>query len=252
MLSHEYDTMRSVEDDYWWYRILRNMTCREVTDLAKANPGLQILDAGCGTGGTMEAMRRQLPDARLAGFDVSVLALEHTRARGFGDAFEASVDCIALADGSQDAVVSLDVLYHEGVDQDKAMKEFHRVLRPEGRLIMNLPAFECLRGQHDIAVKNVRRYTPGEVRELHERNGFTMERLFCWNAWLFLPILLWRKISKTTAKASTGEAKSDLILPPAALNKALEVLGGWEASLCRAIKSPVGTSVFSVGRRKTD
>jgi len=252
MLSHEYDTMRSVEDDYWWYRILRSMTCREVTDLAKANPGLQILDAGCGTGGTMEALRMKNVGWELEGFDYSELALAHARRRGFANVLRGSVNSVPVAAQSQDIVISLDVLCCDGVDQKQAMKEFHRVLRPEGRLIMNLPAFECLRGQHDFAVNSVRRYTPGEVRELHERNGFTMERLFCWNAWLFLPILLWRKISKTTAKASTGEAKSDLILPPAALNKALEVLGGWEAALCRAIKSPVGTSVFSVGRRKTD
>lgn len=249
MLSHEYDTMRSVEDNYWWYRVLRGLTCRE---LANCADGQRILDAGCGTGGTLQGIRSRLPNAHLTGFDISALALEHTRARGFDGVFEASVDRIPLADGSQDGIVSLDVLYHEGVDQDQAMREFHRVLAPGGRLIMNLPAFECLRGQHDLAVKNVRRYTPRRVRELHERHGFTAERIFCWNAWLFLPIFIWRKMSKLGASASTAAAKSDLVPPPVWINKVLSILGGCEAGICRAIRSPLGTSVFSVGARRRD
>lgn len=252
MLAHEYDTMRSVEDDYWWYRVLREMTVAEVERCAKDGAGLRVVDAGCGTGGTMQAIRSRLPDARLTGFDISALALEHTRARGFSDVFEASVSGITLADGTQDAVVSLDVLCHEGVDQKKAMQEFRRVLNTDGRLIMNLPAFECLRGQHDHAVHSARRYTPRGVRELHESNGFTVDRLFCWNAWLFLPVFLWRKLSNRLPKASSGEAKSDLVPPPDSVNKLLAWLSGSEAAFCRAIGSPLGTSVFSVGRKKVD
>lgn len=198
----------------------------------------------------MQAIRERFPEARLTGFDISTLALEHTRARGFRDVFEADVSSVGLEDASQDIVVSLDVLYHEGVEQEEAMQEFRRVLRPDGLLVMNLPAFECLRGQHDIAVKNARRYTPPGVRELHERNGFAMERIYCWNAWLFLPILVWRKLSKMSANASADKAKSDLVAPPAFLNKVLTLFGGYEAALCRAIASPLGTSVFSVGRRR--
>lgn len=252
MLAREYDVMRSVEDHYWWYRVLREITVKETVACLKMAHAPCILDAGCGTGGTMQAVKERLPNAHLTGVDISTLALEHTRARGFRDVFETDVSHINLEDSSQDIVISLDVLYHEGVDQEAAMKEFRRVLRPEGSLIMNLPAFECLRGQHDIAVKNVRRYTPRKVWELHERNGFGVEHLFCWNAWLFLPILLWRTISKRLPKASTEEAKSDLVPPPDSLNKLLTWFGGREASLCRAIGSPLGTSVFSVGRKKAN
>jgi len=115
---------------------------------------------------------------------------------------------------------------------------------------MNLPAFECLRGQHDIAVKNARRYTPREVRELHERHGFAVERIFCWNAWLFLPILLWRKFSNATAPVRAQDAKSDLVSPPDWLNNLLATLGGRDAAVCRTVQSPIGTSVFSVGVKK--
>lgn len=249
MLAQEYETMRSVEDDYWWYRVLREITYREISKASGGRYSARILDAGCGTGGTLEFIRKRSPQARLAGFDISPLALNHSRARGLTNIFQGSVEAIALADESQEVVVSLDVLYHEGIDQEQAMQEFHRVLVPGGRLLMNLPAFGCLRGQHDVAVQSARRYTPREVRELHERNGFPVERTFCWNAWLFLPVLLWRKISRKLVK-DVAEAKSDLLLPPVALNNLLILLGGWEAAACRAVRSPMGTSVFSVGVKK--
>lgn len=248
MLAHEYKTMRSLEDSYWWYCVLRKMTCLELVKYAGKRQALQILDAGCGTGGTLEVMRKEFPLAKLTGFDVSKLALKHVHEREFRNVFNGSVDRIPLADSSQNLIVSLDVLYHEEVNQERAMQQFFRVLAPTGRLIMNLPAFECLRGQHDFAVKNVRRYTPCDVRALHERNGFVIETIFCWNAWLFIPLLFWRKLSAKLAGPSPDFAKSDLVHPPTALNYLLSLVGSWEAAICRRFRSPLGTSVFSVAK----
>jgi SAM-dependent methyltransferase len=250
MLAQEYNRMRAVEDDYWWYRIIRNMACREVAKVTQGLSGACILDAGCGTGGTLSHLRQLKGAPELSGFDISPIALDHTRSRGFAGVYQASVDNIPLVDCSQDVILSLDVLYHQGLNQERAMQEFSRVLRPGGRLVMNLPAFECLRGQHDVAVSNARRYTPRDVRELHERNGFAVERLFCWNAWLFLPLLVWRKINRATTLAA--EAKSDLVPPPVTVNNVLAAIGQMEAALCRAFRCPVGTSVFSVGRKPAE
>jgi hypothetical protein len=98
-------------------------------------------------------------------------------------------------------------------------------------------------------VKNARRYTPRDVRALHERHGFAVERVFCWNAWLFLPVLLWRKASKFMASGSPNEAKSDLVPPPALVNRLLTGVGLFDAQICRAVSCPVGTSVFSVAKK---
>ena len=61
-------------------------------------------------------------------------------------------------------MLSLDVLYHDDVDQEKAVAELARVLHPQGFLVLNLPAFPALAGRHDTAVSGARRYTASEVR----------------------------------------------------------------------------------------
>jgi SAM-dependent methyltransferase len=250
MLDREYQTMRRVEDDYWWYRVLRTMTCGEVSRCVSGLDTARILDAGCGTGGMMEVLKRRNSSWILQGFDVSPLAVEHTRKRGFVSSFEASADSVPLNSESQDVIVSLDVLYHENVNPEGAMAEFGRLLRPDGFLIMNLPGFECLRGQHDVAVRNARRYTPRQVRDLHSRHGLALERVFCWNVWLFLPVLLWRRASKVLASAvSKVDAKSDLVPPPPLVNRLLTGVGLFEARLCRSVSCPVGTSVFSIAKK---
>lgn len=250
MLDQEYQTMRSVEDGYWWYKVLREMTANEVVRATVSNPIAHLLDAGCGTGGTLAVLRERKDSWKLNGFDVSPLALEHTRERGFHDVFQASVDEIPLPDASLDVIVSLDVLCSEGVNQERSMKEFCRVLRRDGKLIMNLPAYRCLRGQHDVAVYSARRYTPQGVKNLHQRHEFVVNHVFCWNAWLFLPILFWRQISKRHKLTSLIEAKSDLVPPPVWVNAFLTRVGTWEFRVCKAIKCPIGTSVFSIAQRR--
>lgn len=248
MLEHEYNTMRRVEDDYWWYRTLRTVTCREVAACTSGMPQPHILDAGCGTGGMMEALQEFHPNWVLQGFDFSTLAVNYTRERGFARTLQGSVENVPFENCSQDVVISLDVLCCGGLDQDRGMNEFHRVLRKGGFLIMNLPAYDCLRGSHDFAVNSVRRYTHGRIRELHRRHGFDLLRVFCWNAWLFPPVFLWRQISKRLPSAQTSETTSDLVMPPIWLNSMVAGVAKIDAALCRNFHSLIGTSVFSVAR----
>lgn len=249
MNDHEYALMRQVEDSHWWYAVLRESVAAEVSRHLDGMTDARILDAGCGTGGMLEVLRRENRSWQIGGLDFSSRALAHVRERGFSDVMQARVDAMPYPDASFDAVVSLDVLYFAGVNERKAMEEFHRVLKEGGVLVLNLPAFDILRGEHDLAVSGVRRYTPFRVRELLSECSFDIMRVHCWNAWLFVPILCWRLLSRLRRSGNAAQAKSDLAMPPEPLNKVLTALARWDMAFCRAIHSPLGTSVLVVAKK---
>ncbi|OAI56895.1 hypothetical protein AYO49_03335 [Verrucomicrobiaceae bacterium SCGC AG-212-N21] len=251
MNEREYALMRQMEDVHWWYVALREFAAAELESQLAHEPEAGILDAGCGTGGMMEVLRRRRPSWRLHGLDFFAEALEHTRRRGFADLIQGSVNSLPFADASLDAVISLDVLYFEGVDDRKSLEEVHRVLKPGGCLILNLPAYHCLRGQHDVAVRGVRRYTPKLVRDLLTHSRLDFMRVHCWNLWLFFPILCWRTLSRMRQPVDPALTRSDLAMPPAPLNAVLTFLARQDMKLCRAICSPLGTSVFAVAKKKS-
>jgi len=95
-----------------------------------------VLEAGCGIG--TDAMRFTLSGARYTGVDFSpsALALGRRRARGTDARFvEASILDLPFPDGSFDLVYSNGVIHHVPETQ-RAIDEFHRVLRPGGTAIV--------------------------------------------------------------------------------------------------------------------
>lgn len=246
MRAPEYDTMRTVEDRHWWYAVLRSLV---VGTLAGRLPQRgRLLDAGCGTGGTLEFLREKVGDLDMAGIDVSEKAVQHCCERGLTTVQRGSVEALPFADAAFDAVLSLDVLYHAGVNEAQALAEMHRVLRSGGLLVLNLPAFAGLRGTHDLAVGGARRYEAAQVRSLLEHSSLAVEKIQYWNAWLFLPLLVWRNLSRwgTNDAADRG---SDLKLTPAWMSRLLAWLGRLDAELCHAWRIPFGSSVFAVARK---
>ena len=251
MLDHEYETMRRVEDTYWWYRVLRALTAAAVARHFRTDAEACVLDAGCGTGGTLETLRHTSATWRLHGFDYSPLAVAHSKERGFPDVKSGSVNAMPEHDAAYDAVVSLDVLCCGGVEVDSAFGEFRRVLKPGGILVLNLPAFPALQGRHDIAVNSARRFTAENLHRLLVTHGFELVTLHYWNAWLFLPILAWRQITRIAARQhDQGTVESDLFPLPSCVNAALTCIGWTEARLCKLVRPPFGTSVFSVARKQ--
>jgi len=154
------------------------------------------------------------------GIDASPVALGHTLARGL-HAILGSVDDLPFERASFDAVLSLDVLYHQDVHPEQAVAEIARVLKPGGVLIVNVPAFAVLRGSHDRSVSGARRYNACQVQGLLERHNLKPDIIHYWNGWLFLPLLLRRLVSRLDKDTQA----SDLRMPPRLLNQLLTTMG---------------------------
>jgi len=245
MSPEENDIMRSVEDHYWWYQALRSHVASAIEPDA---PRFSLLDAGCGTGGMLKVVRQNFPAADLTGVDRSTHALELTAGRETGaKLIPASVQELPFPENSFDFVLSLDVLSAIGLDDSLAVHEMHRVLRPGGRLVLNVAALEFLKGAHDCAVDADRRYTRRQLRTLLEGANFRVERVSYWNATLTPPIALFRWLSRARGRAD--QPRSDFRPLPAILNSVLQRVAALELSASRHVSLPFGTSLFAVARK---
>jgi ubiquinone/menaquinone biosynthesis C-methylase UbiE len=245
MSSTEIETMRAVEDELWWYRALRGHV---VDSLPRARSHFDLLDAGCGTGGMLARVREHCPQAVLTGLDFSERAIELTRLRETGATLAlGSVDALPFADASFDVVLSLDVIIVGGVDEQRALAEMHRVLRRGGMLILNLPAFDFLRGSHDVAVNTARRFNRPRLARLLRAASFTVEHATYWNLSLLPAVAAVRWLSRR--RAHQPQVASDLkpMWPP--LNAALATLAKSELAISRRVPLPFGTSLFAVARK---
>ena len=243
MSISEYARMRAAEDDHWWYRALRSLVARELARESARRGQVRVLDAGCGTGGGLVRWARTLGMPG-DGIDLASAALAHCQQRGLRRVARSSVEALPFGAETFDAVVSLDVLCLEGVDERRALAEFRRVLRSGGLLVLNLPAFEMLRGEHDTAVRIRRRYAADELRGILAASGFDVRRVRYWNTVLFPAVWIVRRLRR-----GVGEATSDLEPLPGPLNAALALLLRVEATLLGSVTPPYGTSVLCVAAK---
>ena len=241
--------MYAAEDRLWWYLGLRENALALLGLDRKAGAGARrILDAGCGTGG-MAA--RLAPFGTVVGIDLAKFAVAVCRERrGLGATAVASITELPFPDASFDLAVSMDVISDAGTGDDaRALAELARVLRPGGRLCLNLPAYRWLAGEHDLAVETRRCYTRGEVRALLRGAGFAPERLTYWNAALLPAVAAARALSRRRGRGA-GEARSDVRVPPWPINRALLALVRAEGRLLRRVDLPAGSSILGVARRR--
>lgn len=245
MDPREHDIMRSVEDHYWWYQALRQHVADSIAPTA---PNFSLLDAGCGTGGMLQVVRQKYPAADLTGVDESSHALELVGARETGaNLVRANVHELPFPESSFDFVLSIDVITAATVDAALAVHEIHRVLRPDGHLILNVAAFDFLKGAHDSAVDVNRRYTQRQIQALLEGAGFAVERASYWNATFAPPIALLRWLSRR--REHIDRPRSDFRPLPPFLNQILKRVAALELNASRHVSLPFGTSLFAVARK---
>jgi ubiquinone/menaquinone biosynthesis C-methylase UbiE len=245
MNHEEYEVMYQVEDHHWWYLGMERITCALLERAWPPNRearSLKILDAGCGTGAVMKYLARY---GEVTGFDFSAEALKFSRRRGHTRLAQASVLQIPLASDQFDAIVSFDVICETGVDDRQALREFARVLKPGGIMLLRLPAYTWMRGQHDVAVHVAHRYTRREVDDKLRETGLSPLHTSYANTFLF-PLAAAKRWSEHFLPQQHG---SDLTLNPGTTNGMLRTVLSAEAPLVKSIGLPFGLTVAALARK---
>jgi SAM-dependent methyltransferase len=243
MEQHTYSIMYEVEGKHWWFagrrRIITGFVEEVCRDLAKPQP--RILDVGCGTGANLQ-MLAQFGSAE--GVDVSADALEFCRSRGLAEVRQGAAENLPFPDGSFDMVTGLDVVEH--LDDDIAgLREMRRVLSPNGRAVLFVPAFMFLWGVQDDISHHRRRYTLPELKQRLEEAGLVVERASYANITFFVPILIGRVLMRLTGWRPASENNITI----GALNGLLGRILGAESWWLRRLSFPFGVSIICVARK---
>jgi len=236
MEPDEYTRMAAVEDRMWWYRALHTRLLDALADSLEP-----VLDAGCGTGGFLAALTRAKPSQPAIGLEWNAQAAAMAAARSGRAIACGSVNELPFATATFGAVIAADVLCHAAVEPATALAEIKRVLRPNGRLIINMPAYRALLSAHDTQVHNVRRMNATQTAAMLRAAGFRVLRVGYWNG-LLLPLMIVRR--KILARSSD---RSDVAAFPPWLDRMLHGMTEFERRLRFSL--PAGGSVLAIAER---
>lgn len=133
MKTREYRFQYEVEDVHWWFAG-RKAFLSAVFSSAGIDEGgtLSIADIGAGTGGMYAFLSRY---GNVTGIEIHPEGRKYARKRGI-TLKNGSVENTGLTTGKYDIVCLLDVLYHNEVNEKKALAEAYRILKP------GLPGYE--------------------------------------------------------------------------------------------------------------
>jgi hypothetical protein len=161
-----------------------------------------------------------------------------------------------LALPAVDCITCIDVLYHRTVRSwRRALQIMAHRLTPEGLLVLQVPAFACLKGSHDLAVDGVRRFHRAPVVRALEKNGFSILLCSYRFSWLFPGLLVVRSWERwrATQKARANDLSSMDFLPAWIRDSThatmLRLAQLENEFILSGTSFPMGSSLFVVARK---
>ena len=199
----------------WQHHVLR-VAINDLRSLFSDQPPSApvILDAGCGQGKSFQYLHKTFAPKRLIGLDADPLSLqlsgEEARRQGIDIELIGS-DCAELdvADASVD-ILFCHQTFHHLVEQERALEEFWRVLKPGGLLFAPTFSHGHLRDSawklnavilKMIGFETYSKWTPEEFVAMIGENGFAVTHWRVLKA--AFPLVY---LEATLADGKTGEA----------------------------------------------
>jgi SAM-dependent methyltransferase len=208
---------------------------RWIYELAKPHLGHDVLEVGAGHGTFTELIAR---DRRVVATDASERCVGILSAR-YADVPQVHVRHADLEEsassGPYDSAVLINVLEHVE-DDATAVKQLREALRPDGNLLLWVPAFTTLYSDFDRKVGHYRRYRLSSLTQLLCNAGFDIVEARYVNtvgavAWWVVA----RQLGRTPTKKPGLQAFDKLVVP---LMRRVE----------SGLNPPFGQSIFCVAR----
>jgi SAM-dependent methyltransferase len=213
---------------YWWYDA-RNDLLRAGLGEWLGRPG-RVLDVGSADGPSA----RWLPQQGRVAVDLDV--------RGLVAGRDACASALALPfrDATFDVVAAFDVIEH-CEPESRAVAELARVLRPGGRLLASVPAYEWAWSDHDVRAGHHRRYTRRRLVAALEREGLELRRATHAFALVF-PLFVAERAVRRLRPPEPGSSRLPQPTPP--VDGLLRALCRLEARMLTRRDLPFGSSVM--------
>ncbi len=233
-----YKQMAELDQSHWWYRARREVLAALIRRVAQPPKNAAILEIGCGTGHNL-AMLREFGRVDALELDEEARGLAEERL-GRKVLSSPLPELSEVAERHYDLVGAFDVIEH--IDDDRAaVASIASRLKPGGKLVITVPAHRWMWSAHDVVNHHKRRYSRQALRALIENSPLRLDAIGYFNSLLFPVAVADRMSSKLR-----GKDDSDLKLPPAPLNRALERVFRTERHLIGRFPLPPGLSLFAV------
>jgi SAM-dependent methyltransferase len=243
MEKPEYTAMYSVEDTHWWFRARKLFVASALSRLFPATTRRILIDIGAGTGGMIGFLSGY---GKVIGIEPSVFGRRYAKKRGYllkkGTAEQTGVPA-----RSADVVCFFDVLYHQGINDTKALRHARSLLKPGGMLIITDCAMPFLAGPHDRAVQGRERYVLGELVQKVEKAGFVIVKRSSLFFLLFPVIFAKRMIDRYRHRKDSGH--SDVTPVSGWINTLCFAICRLEAQGLRKLSYPWGSSLLIVAKK---
>lgn len=233
------------ERENWWfkvrYRIIDYFLGKHITN----RENLRILNIGVATGHSTEILMKY-GDVKSLEYDSD--CCKFTREMLNIEIIEGSIKALPFSNEEFDVVCAFDVLEH--IDDDKlAVSEIRRVCKKNGLVFITVPAFMTLWSRHDEINFHFRRYRKKQILNLF--GNFRNLHHTYFNTFLFLPIFIFRSITRLFPDFRKTETGSDFSVLPkkSILNKFFFTLFNLEYQTLKIVKYPFGVSYLYVGQK---
>ncbi len=206
------------------------------------DPRASLIDIGCSSGYMLKALRARFPEMHLIGADYIRGPLEKLAGSLPGiPLLQFDLTKCPLPSNSADAVVLLNVLEHIE-DDAAAVKQIHRILKPGGVAVIEVPAGPNLYDTYDQQLLHHRRYSMKAVLDLLAKPGFEiLERSFL-GCFLYPAFYLVKKRNQKnmTAGDDVQRKKVAAQIQSSSSNPIAHGIMRLEASLRRVVPYPFG------------
>lgn len=242
MESSIYTLMTSLEASHWWFAARRAIAENIIRKL-RLPTDARILDAGCGTGGNLAMLSRY---GQVHAMELDDQARQMANAKGIAQVLSGKLpDKVPYQQEQFDLIALLDVLEH--VEDDRStLKVLGSLLKPDGYLLISVPAFPFLWSKHDEVHHHKRRYFLGELKSKLENAGLEVAYSSYFNTILFPLIFGARQLRKfRTNKRESG----DLTMPHPLINWLLFAVFSSERFVLGRWCLPLGVSAMAIARK---
>lgn len=228
-----------LERKHWLFKVRRKVFLYFIKKFRKS--GLRILDFGCGSGYLMGELQKMGCDTH--GVDFEKEAVDYGSEAGVSNLTLGTGSKINYPDSSFDMVTAFDILEHIK-DEKPSLGELSRVLKPGGKMIISVPAYQWLWGVQDEVSHHFRRYTIKSLAKVIQ--GFpelNILRKTYYNTLLFPAIAAVRLLSRWFKLEGR---KSDFEIDNKILSFLFYSIFNLETHLLKVLNFPFGVSILVV------